>query len=46
MKSDDEPEFYYDTYDPESFDKIIDNQKKIVEYQKNKKIQNMYFKYL
>ena len=47
MKSDDEPEFYYDTYDPESLDKIIDNQKNIVEYQKkNKKIQNMYFKYL
>ena len=46
MKSDEEPEFYYDTYDPESLDTIIDNQKKIVEYQKNKKIQNMYFKYL
>ena len=46
MKSDEEPEFYYDTYDPESLDKIINNQKKIVEYQKNKKIQNMYFKYL
>ena len=37
MKSDDEPEFYYDTYDPESLDKIIDNQKKIVEYQKKQK---------
>ena len=46
MKSDNEPEFYYDTYDPDSLDKIMDNQKKIVEYQKNKKIQNMYFKYL
>ena len=45
MKSDDEPEFYYDTYDPDSLDKIMDNQKKIVEYQKNKKIQKMYFKY-
>ena len=45
MKSDDEPEFYYDTYDPESLEKIIDTQKKIVEYQKNKKIQKMYFKY-
>ena len=45
MKSDDEPEFYYDTYDPESLEKIIDNQKKIVEYQKNKKIQKIYFKY-
>ena len=22
MKSDDEPEFYYDTYDPESLEKI------------------------
>ena len=45
MKSDDEPEFYYDTYDPESLEKIIDNQKKIVEYQKNKKTQKIYFKY-
>ena len=45
MKSDDEPEFYYDTYDPDSLDKIMDNQKKIVEYQKNKKIQKIYFKY-
>ena len=37
MKSDDEPEFYYDTYDPDSLDKIMDNQKKIVEYQKKQK---------
>ena len=37
MKSDDEPEFYYDTYDPESLEKIIANQKKIVEYQKKAK---------
>ena len=37
MKKDDEPEFYYDTYDPDSLDKIIDNQKKIVEYQKKQK---------
>ena len=29
----------------ESLEKIIDNQKKIVEYQKNKKIQKIYFKY-
>ena len=29
--------FYYDTYDPESLEKIIDNQKKIVEYQKKQK---------
>jgi len=36
-KSDDEPEFYYDTYDPESLQKIIDTQKQIVEYQKKQK---------
>ena len=33
-KKDDEPEFYYDSYDPESLGIIIDMQKKIVEYQK------------
>lgn len=36
-KSDDEPEFYYDTYDPQSLEKIIDTQKKIIEYQKKQK---------
>ena len=33
-KKDDEPEFYYDSYDPESLNTIIDTQRKIVEYQK------------
>ena len=33
-KKDDEPEFYYDSYDPESLSTIIDTQRKIVEYQK------------
>ena len=37
MKKDDEPDFFYDTYDPESLEKIINNQKKIVEYQKTKR---------
>ena len=27
-KKEDEPEFYYDTYDPESLDNIMDTQKK------------------
>ena len=34
---DDEPECYYDHYDPESLEKIIDTQKKIIEFQKQKK---------
>ena len=34
---DDEPECYYDHYDPESLEKIIDIQKKIIEFQKQKK---------
>ena len=33
-KKDDEPNFYYDTYDPENLEVIIDSQTKIVEYQK------------
>ena len=33
-KKDDEPNFYYDTYDPENLEAIIDSQTKIVEYQK------------
>jgi len=33
-KKDDEPDFYYDSYDPESLEKIIESQTKIVEYQK------------
>ena len=34
---DDEPECYYDHYDPESLEQIIDTQKKIIEFQKQKK---------
>ena len=34
---DDEPELYYDHYDPESLEKIIDTQKKITEFLKSKK---------
>ena len=33
-KKDDEPDFYYDSYDTESLEKIIESQTKIVEYQK------------
>ena len=33
-KKDDEPNFYYDTYDPENLEAIIDYQTKKVEYQK------------
>ena len=33
-KKDEEPNFYYDSYDPENLEAIIDSQTKIVEYQK------------
>ena len=33
-KKNDEPNFYYDSYDPESLEAIIESQTKIVEYQK------------
>jgi len=33
-KKDDEPNLYYDSYDPESLEAIIESQTKIVEYQK------------
>ena len=36
-KKDDEPDFYYDTYEPESLEKIIHTQKMIIEYQKQQK---------
>ena len=42
---DDEPECYYDHYDPESLEKILDTQKKIIEFQKKKKELRNYFKY-
>ena len=35
--SEEEPELYYDTYDPESLQLIIDTQRKIVEHQKTKR---------
>jgi hypothetical protein len=34
---DDEPEIYYDHYDPEALEKIIDTQRKVIEFQKSKK---------
>ena len=33
-KTDEEPNFYYDNYDPENLEAIIDSQTEIVEYQK------------
>ena len=33
----DEPEMYYDHYDPEALEQIIETQKKIIEFQKSKK---------
>ena len=33
-KAEEEPNFYYDSYDPENLEAIIDSQTKIVEYQK------------
>ena len=40
--SEDEPSLYYDTYDPESLQAIIDTQRKIVEHQKNKKSNKLF----
>jgi len=34
-KHDNEPDFYYDSYDPESLQQIMQTQKEIIEYQKN-----------
>ena len=45
-KKDDEPEFYYDSYDPESLGIIIDTQRKIVEYQKKQHNSKKYFPFL
>jgi len=45
-KTDEEPNFYYDSYDPENLEAIIDSQTKIVEYQKKNIIIKRYFKYL
>ena len=40
--SEDEPSLYYDTYDPESLQAIIDTQRKIVEHQKTKKSNKLF----
>ena len=40
--SEDEPELYYDTYDPESLLSIIDTQRKIVEHQKTKRSKKLF----
>ena len=40
--SEDEPPLYYDTYDPESLQAIIDTQRKIVEHQKTKKSNKLF----
>lgn len=40
--SEDEPGLYYDTYDPESLQAIIDTQRKIVEHQKTKKSNKLF----
>ena len=34
-KHDNEPDFYYDSYDPDSLQQIMQTQKEIIEYQKN-----------
>ena len=43
-KNETEPDFYYDNYDSESLEEIINTQTKIIEYQKNRTIKT-YFKY-
>ena len=40
--SEDEPSLYYDTYDPESLQAIIDTQRKIVEHQKTKRSNKLF----
>ena len=40
--SEDEPSLYYDTYDPESLEAIIDTQRKIVEHQKTKRSNKLF----
>ena len=41
----DEPELYYDHYNPEALEQIVDTQRKVVEFQKEKKKLNIYSKY-
>ena len=40
--SEDEPQLYYDTYDPENLQAIIDTQRKIVEHQKTKRSNKLF----
>ena len=40
--SEDEPSLYYDTYDPESLQAIINTQRKIVEHQKTKRSNKLF----
>ena len=40
--SEEEPELYYDTYDPESLLSIIDAQRKIVEHQQTKRTKKLF----
>ena len=44
IKHTDEEPIYFSEYDPEALGKIIDNQKRVTEYQKNKTIKDC-FKY-
>ena len=43
---DDEPPLYYDHYDPESLEKVIDTQKKVTEFLKSKKDQKTIIQYI
>ena len=43
--SESEPPLYYDHYDPESLEKIIDTQKKVTEHLKSKKDNKNYTVY-
>ena len=43
---DDEPPLYYDHYDPESLEKVIDTQKKVTEFLKSKKDQKKLYSIL
>ena len=40
--SEDEPSLYYDTYDPESLESIINTQRKIIEHQKTKRSSKLF----
>ena len=40
--SEDEPSLYYDTYDPESLERIITTQRKIIEHQKTKRSSKLF----